>query len=176
MASSGLLRDPYSRRIDYLRLSVTNHCNLRCVYCLPAQGVAGSDSKQLLSDGEIERLVRIAVSLGIDKIRITGGEPLVRPGIVKLIATIAATAGLMDLSLSTNGILLAQMAEDLRNAGLARVNVSLDTLRPERFPAIARRHGLEDVMRGIRKALEVGFSPVKINVVVMNGVDSTLTS
>ncbi len=169
---AGLLIDPYGRRINYLRLSVTNHCNLRCVYCLPAQGVAGSVSEELLNDGEIARLVRVAVSLGIDKVRITGGEPLVRPGIVNLIKTIAATPGLVDISLSTNGMLLSKMAEDLRRAGLSRLNVSLDTLRPERFPAIARRHGLEDVMRAIQTALDVGFSPVKINVVVMNGVNS----
>ena len=172
MKLSGMLRDPHGRRIDYLRLSVTDHCNLRCVYCLPAQGVAGSASQELLSDGDIARLVRISASLGIDKIRITGGEPLVRPGIVDLFRTLAATPGLKDISLSTNGLLLSRMAADIRRAGLTRVNVSLDTLRPERFPAIARRHGLEDVMRGIRTALDVGFSPVKINVVVMNGVNS----
>lgn len=172
MNVSGLLRDPHGRRIDYLRLSVTNHCNLRCVYCLPAQGVAGSAAEELLSDEEIARLVRVAVNMGIDKIRITGGEPLVRPGIVNLIGTVAAVPGLKDISLSTNGMLLSKMAEDLRRAGLARVNISLDTLRPERFTEIARRRGLEDVVPGIRTALDVGFSPVKINVVVMNGVNS----
>lgn len=167
-----MLIDPFGRGIDYLRLSVTDRCNLRCVYCLPVQGAAGSASEELLSDGEIARLVGVAASLGIDKIRVTGGEPLVRPGIVDLIGTLAVTPGLADISLSTNGALLAKMAEDLRRAGLTRVNVSLDTLRPERFPAIARRRGLEDVLRGIRTALDVGFSPVKINVVAMNGVNA----
>ncbi|OGR87134.1 MAG: cyclic pyranopterin phosphate synthase MoaA [Elusimicrobia bacterium RIFCSPHIGHO2_02_FULL_57_9] len=164
--------DPFGRRIDYLRLSVTDRCNLRCVYCLPAQGVAGSASQDLLSDAEIARLVGIGASLGISKLRITGGEPLARPGIVALLRAIAVIPGLADISLSTNGVLLSKMAEDLRGAGLARVNVSLDTLRPERFPAIARRRGLENVMHGIHTALKVGFSPVKINVVVMNGVNA----
>src|SRR3989338_6125979 len=167
-----MLIDPFGRRIDYLRLSVTDRCNLRCVYCLPAQGVAGSASQDLLSDAEIARLVGIGASLGISKLRITGGEPLARPGIVALLRAIAVIPGLADISLSTNGVLLSKMAEDLRRAGLSRVNVSLDTLRPERFPVIARRHGLEDVMRGIQTALDVGFSPVKINVVVMNGINS----
>ncbi|MBI4371142.1 MAG: GTP 3',8-cyclase MoaA [Elusimicrobia bacterium] len=166
------MTDPFGRRIDYLRLSVTDRCNLRCVYCLPAQGVAGSASEELLSDKEIVRLVGVAASLGINKLRVTGGEPLARPGIVNLLGAIAATPGLTDISLSTNGVLLSKLAEDLRRAGLTRVNVSLDTLRAERFPAIARRRGLEVVMRGIRAALDAGFSPVKINVVVMNGINS----
>lgn len=165
------MHDSFGRKIDYLRLSVTDHCNLRCLYCLPERGFLGSPSGELLTDEEILRLAKTAVRLGIDKIRITGGEPLVRPKIVELISRLAAAPGLEDLSLSTNGILLSRMAQDLRAAGLKRVNISLDTLRSERFETITRLGELKSVLDGIEKALEIGFSPVKINVVVMKGIN-----
>ncbi|OGR81518.1 MAG: cyclic pyranopterin phosphate synthase MoaA [Elusimicrobia bacterium RIFCSPLOWO2_02_FULL_39_32] len=166
------MSDSFGRRIDYLRLSVTDHCNLRCLYCLPIQGFSFSKPEEILSDDEIERIVALAISLGINKIRITGGEPLVRPGICSLIKRISSLAGIGDISLSTNGLLLSQMAKDLFQAGLKRVNVSLDTLRPEHFQTIARFGSLEKVLEGIRAGLAVGFDPLKINMVVIKGINS----
>lgn len=163
------LVDPFGRTIDYLRLSVTDRCNLRCVYCLPPQGIGWTRRDDLLSDEEMETLVSCAAGLGIGKFRITGGEPLVRPGLVSLVARLAGVRGLEDLSLSTNGMLLSPLAGALARAGLRRVNVSLDTLRPERFRRIARFGRLETVLGGVEAALAAGLSPVKINMVVMRG-------
>ncbi len=165
------LVDPFGRALDYLRVSVTDRCNLRCVYCLPAEGLAAAPSREILSEQEILRLGRVAMSLGVRKFRITGGEPLVRPGIVELLRGLSGL-GPEDLSLSTNGMLLAGLARDLARAGLRRINISLDTLRPERFKRITRHGSLERVLAGIRSALEAGLSPVKINVVVMRGVNA----
>lgn len=167
-----MISDSFGRKIEYLRLSVTDHCNLRCLYCLPIQGFSFSKPEEILSEDEIERVVAAAISLGINKIRITGGEPLVRPGICSLIKRLSSLAGIGDISLSTNGLLLSQMAKDLFQAGLKRVNVSLDTLRPEHFQTIARFGSLEKVLEGIRMALEVGFDPLKINMVVIKGINS----
>lgn len=169
MAVERLLLDPFGRRIEYLRLSVTDRCNLRCVYCLPPEGNLWAARRDLLSDDEIVALVAGAASLGITKIRVTGGEPLVRPGLPALIGRLARIEGVSDLSLSTNGILLSRMADALTSAGLKRVNISLDTLQPERFRRITRLGELSSVLGGVEAALRAGLTPVKINVVVMRG-------
>ena len=164
-------QDSYHRRIDYLRLSVTDRCNLRCTYCMPEGGVPRLDHEDILNYEEFIRLARIAVGMGISKIRITGGEPLVRKDILFLCANIAATPGLKSLSLTTNGLLLAQYVRGLFVAGIKRVNVSLDTLKPEKYAAITRRDAFEQVWAGIRAAQETGFAPIKLNAVVMHGVN-----
>jgi cyclic pyranopterin phosphate synthase len=163
--------DSYGRTIDYLRISVTDRCNFRCVYCMPEEGAPIAPKEHILTYEEIERLLRIAAELGVRKVRLTGGEPLVRKDIVLLVEKIAAIPGLEDLSLTTNGFLLARYARSLADAGLKRVNVSLDTLHPERFASIARRGRLEDVLSGIDAALAVGLSPVKLNMVVLRGIN-----
>jgi cyclic pyranopterin phosphate synthase len=165
------LQDRYRRRINYLRVSITDRCNLRCTYCMPAQGLDLLGHEDILSYEEILRVARVAIGLGIEKIRITGGEPLVRRGVVEFVARVAALKGLKELSLTTNGLLLADMAPELRRAGLRRVNVSLDTLDPVRFEAVARRPGLEQVLRGLQVAKECGLTPVKVNVVAMRGTN-----
>ena len=131
--------DSFHRKIDYLRLSITDRCNLRCTYCMPQSGVPKLDHSEILRYEEILRVARIAVSMGIANIRITGGEPLVRKGVLSLCENIAGFAGLSSLSLTTNGVLLSELAEGLFRAGIRRVNVSLDTLKPKRFSAIARK-------------------------------------
>jgi len=161
--------DSFLRPINYLRISVTDRCNLRCVYCMPPEGIQLLPQEDILRYEEIAAIVGAAADLGISKIRITGGEPLARSGLVELIRMLAAIPGIDDISLTTNGVLLAQHASALKAAGLHRVNVSLDTLRPERFARIARRPFLDRVMEGIAAAQEVGLTPLKINVVVMRG-------
>jgi cyclic pyranopterin phosphate synthase len=163
--------DSFQRVIDYLRVSVTDRCNFRCVYCMPEEGAPIAPKEELLTYEEIARLVRIGAELGIRKVRLTGGEPLVRRDIVKLVQYIGAIPGIEDLSLTTNGFLLPRYARELADAGLHRVNISLDTLRPERFQAIARRGNLEDVLAGIDAAQRAGLTPIKINIVVMRGVN-----
>jgi cyclic pyranopterin phosphate synthase len=163
--------DSFGRKIDYLRVSVTDRCNFRCVYCMPEEGAPVAPKEQILTFEEITRLLRVAARLGVRKVRLTGGEPLVRKDIVTLAEQIAAIPGIEDLSLTTNGFLLERYARPLADAGLNRVNVSLDTLRPERFTAIARRGSLDEVMAGIDAALAAGLSPIKLNVVVMRGVN-----
>ncbi|MBE0617338.1 MAG: GTP 3',8-cyclase MoaA [Proteobacteria bacterium] len=165
------LRDRFQRRINYLRLSVTDRCNLRCTYCMPAQGVHPLGHGEILSYEELLRVVRVAVGQGIRKVRVTGGEPLVRKGVVDFVAALAKVDGVQDLSLTTNGLLLAGTAHDLRRAGLRRVNVSLDTLRPDVFARVTRRQGLKRVLEGIAEARRVGLDPIKINVVVLRGVN-----
>ncbi|MDF1551475.1 MAG: GTP 3',8-cyclase MoaA [Deferrisomatales bacterium] len=165
------LHDRFLRRINYLRLSITDRCNLRCSYCMPAEGVSALDHGDILSYEELLRVARVAVSLGIEKIRITGGEPLVRRGVVGFVARVGALPGLRDFSLTTNGLLLADAAASLRQAGLRRVNVSLDTLRPEVFERITRRPGLERVLAGLAEARRVGLAPIKVNVVALRGVN-----
>ncbi len=164
-------QDSYHRRIDYLRLSITDRCNLRCTYCMPEAGVAGLGHEDILSYEEILHLVKVVARMGIGKIRITGGEPLVRKDILFLCANIAATPGLKSLSLTTNGLLLQQYARGLFVAGIKRVNISLDTLKPEKYAAITRRNAFEQVWNGIRTAQETGFSPIKLNAVVMYGIN-----
>lgn len=163
--------DRYNRHINYLRISVTDRCNLRCKYCMPAEGIQLMKHEDLLSFEEIVEIVEQAVENGITKIRLTGGEPLVRKGIVDLVRMIAAIPGVEDLAMTTNGILLERYAEALKAAGLKRVNVSLDTLNKDKYAAITRGGNLDEVFRGIEKAKEVGFEPVKINCVVLKNSD-----
>jgi cyclic pyranopterin phosphate synthase len=169
LLAPGLLTDAFRRPITYLRISVTDRCNLRCVYCMPEAGLEWIPKAEILTFEEIERVVRAAAPLGVRSIRLTGGEPLVRRDLPDLVARLAAIEGVEDISLSTNGLLLADLAADLRAAGLRRVNISLDTLRADRFTAIARRPGLDRVLAGIDAALAAGLAPLKINCVVMRG-------
>jgi cyclic pyranopterin phosphate synthase len=163
--------DSYQRPIQYLRISVTDRCNLRCVYCMPSEGVDSCSHLDILRYEEIETIVRAAAGLGISKIRLTGGEPLVRLGIVDLVHMLSRVPGVDDLSMTTNGTLLARCAQELAGAGLRRVNVSLDTLRPERFQAITRLGRLEDALAGIEAARCAGLEPVKVNAVVIRGLN-----
>ena len=163
------LIDSYNRPIDYLRISVTDRCNLRCVYCMPSEGIALMNADNILRYEELMRIAAIAVKHGITKIRITGGEPLVRKGIVEFIEELAKLKGIIDLSLTTNGVLLKEFALSLKRAGLTRVNVSLDSLNKERFHKITRGDFLENVMDGLEEAERAGLSPVKINCVVIKG-------
>ncbi|MDD5302072.1 MAG: GTP 3',8-cyclase MoaA [Elusimicrobia bacterium] len=165
------MRDGFGRAIDYLRLSVTDRCNLRCVYCLPEPAPRFAPSAGLLTDDEIVTLAGGFARLGVSKIRITGGEPLVRPGLPALVRRLASIPGINDLSLSTNGVLLADQAWELKAAGLGRVNISLDTLDPERFARITRFGRLKDVLSGIEAAMEAGLAPVKLNVVLAKGMN-----
>jgi cyclic pyranopterin phosphate synthase len=163
------LADAFHRPITYLRISVTDRCNLRCVYCMPEAGLPWIPKAEILSYEEIARIVRAAASIGVRSIRLTGGEPLIRRGLERLVAMIATTPGIDDIALSTNGLLLADQARTLRAAGLTRVNVSLDTLREDRFATIARRPGLDRVLAGIDAAFDAGLGPMKLNCVVMRG-------
>jgi cyclic pyranopterin phosphate synthase len=166
---SSTLIDSFGRTHNNLRISVTDRCNLRCVYCMP-EDVTFLDRQQLLTFEEIERFVRIAAPLGIDKIRLTGGEPLMRRDLAKLVAALAAVPGIKDIGLTTNGLLLADQARELYEAGLRRINISLDALSPERFRQLARRDGLDKVLAGIEAAKKAGFAPIKINAVSIRGV------
>jgi cyclic pyranopterin phosphate synthase len=163
------LVDSFGRPHNNLRISVTDRCNIRCVYCMPEQ-VQFLPRAALLSFEEIERFVRIAVTLGIDKVRLTGGEPLVRRDLPTLVEKLAKVPGLSDIGLTTNGILLGPMARSLRDAGLKRINVSLDTMDGAKFERLTRRTGFEQVIEGILAAKDAGFDPVKVNAVAMRGV------
>jgi cyclic pyranopterin phosphate synthase len=165
------LSDSFQRPINYLRISVTDRCNLRCVYCMPTEGVSLMSHYDILSYEEIFTVVKAAAELGINKVRLTGGEPLVRAGLSDLVRLLASIDTIDDISLTTNGILLAQHAAELKEAGLQRVNISLDTLKSERFQQITRCGNLEDTLKGIEAARAVGLLPVKINMVVMAGVN-----
>ncbi|MBM7565392.1 GTP 3',8-cyclase MoaA [Paenibacillus sacheonensis] len=165
------LTDRFGRVHDYLRISVTDRCNLRCLYCMPEEGVKFEPAENLLSYDQIAQVVRAGAELGISKLRITGGEPLVRPGLPDLVRELASIPGIRDISLTTNGVLLADQAEALRAAGLRRVNISLDTLDPARFRFIARRGDLQRVLQGIEAAAEAGFSPIKLNCVLLKGIN-----
>ena len=165
------MRDPFGRSIDYLRLSITDRCNLRCRYCMPEEGVSALTHGDILSYEELLRVARSSVALGIRKIRITGGEPLVRRGVVDFIAQLAALPDAPEIVLTTNGLLLAELAAPLRAAGLQRVNVSLDTLRPERFHALTRRDALPQVFAGLAAAEAAGLGPLKVNVIPLKGVN-----
>ncbi len=163
--------DRFGRRIDYLRVSVTDRCNLRCIYCMPPEGVPRMLHDELLSYEEIQVVAQAAAELGFHKIRLTGGEPLVRAELPELVQMLSRIGGITELSLTTNGILLKEYARDLKKAGLCRVNVSLDTLKADRFHSITRLGKLEAVLEGIEAARQTGFEPVKINVVVMRGIN-----
>ncbi len=165
------LSDSFQRPINYLRISVTDRCNLRCIYCMPAEGVKQISHNDILSYEEIYTAVKAAAELGLNKVRLTGGEPLVRIGLPELVQMVASIDSIDDISLTTNGILLAQHAAELKQAGLQRVNISLDTLKPDRFKHITRFGNFEDTLKGIEVAKAVGLNPVKINVVVVAGVN-----
>jgi len=166
--ASGKLIDTFSRIHNNLRISVTDRCNLRCTYCMP-EDVSFLDKKELLTFEEIARFVEIVAPLGIDKIRLTGGEPLMRRGLPTLVQMIADIPGIRDIGLTTNGILLAEQAQALFDAGLRRLNVSLDTLDVGRFRELTRRDGLDKVLHGIEVAKKVGFEPIKLNAVCIRG-------
>ncbi|MBI2854494.1 MAG: GTP 3',8-cyclase MoaA [Chloroflexi bacterium] len=165
------MSDSFQRPVDYLRISVTDRCNMRCVYCMPPEGVPILPRIDILTYEEIRDVVEAAAELGISKVRLSGGEPLLRSGIVDLVRSLAAIRGIDDLSSTTNGMLLYDLAADLKSAGLKRVNVSLDSLREDRFRSITRCGDLNLVLRGIEVAKTVGLTPVKINVVAMRGVN-----
>lgn len=158
--------DQYGRRITYLRISLTDACNLRCVYCMPEE-MHFRPRSELLSDEELLFLVRVGASMGVNKIRLTGGEPTIRPGVVELVREIARVPGITDLAMTTNGLLLEKLAKPLAQAGLRRVNLSIDTLDPERFHRITRWGHVEDVWKGLRACAEAGLKPVKLNAVVV---------
>lgn len=171
MSSASPLFDTFGRRHDYLRISVTDRCNLRCVYCMPAEGMEFDPTDKILSYEEITEVVKVTAGMGVKKIRLTGGEPLVRRDLDKLVGMIAAVPGIEDISLTTNGIFLAQRAEKLRRAGLTRVNISLDSLQADRFSFITRGGDVQRVLNSIDACASLGFDPIKINVVLMKGIN-----
>lgn len=163
------LIDRFGRRHSYLRISVTDRCNLRCIYCMPAEGIPVKKKNELLSYEEIYRISKVFVRLGVEKIRITGGEPLVRHELEVLIASLAGLPGLKQLAMTSNAVLLAQKAQLLKSAGLQSINISLDSLREDRFREITLRDDFKKVIAGIDAAEAVGFNPIKLNVVIMKG-------
>lgn len=163
--------DKFNRRLSYLRISVTDRCNLRCRYCMPEEGVKLLSHKDILTYDEIAAFTRVAVKKGVNKVRITGGEPLVRKGVVTLVSMLSEIEGVEDLSMTTNGVLLKQYAVDLRAAGLMRVNISLDTVDEQKFTFLTRHGFLRDVYEGIEAARQAGLIPIKINCVVSESAD-----
>jgi cyclic pyranopterin phosphate synthase len=165
-----MMQDGFGRRIEYLRISVTDKCNLRCVYCMPEAGLPWLRHDEILRYEEIAQIVGVMAPMGLRKVRLTGGEPLVRRDTVNLVALLAAIPGIEDIALSTNAVLLADQADALRAAGVNRANISLDSLQPDRIDAIARRPGTHArILAGLSAAERVGFEPLKINVVIMRG-------
>lgn len=167
----GILIDRFGRNINYLRVSITDRCNLRCIYCNPEANIIYKNQQQILTYEEILKIVKVCVDLGITKIRLTGGEPLVRKDVVCLVSLLSKIKGIEDLSLTTNGVFLEAYAKDLKKAGLKRINISLDTLDREKYKFITKFDGLHKVLNGINKSLEIGFYPIKINVVVMKNIN-----
>jgi len=165
------LSDSFQRPINYLRISVTDRCNLRCIYCMPNEGVTLAPHSQILSYEEIKKVASAAAELGISKIRLTGGEALIRLGVTDLVRMLADIEGIDDLALTTNAILLERYAVELKEAGLKRVNISLDTLQKDKFESITRIGTLADALAGIRAAHKAGLEPIKINVVAMRGIN-----
>ncbi len=163
--------DQFKREIYYLRISIIDRCNLRCTYCMPAEGIKLKKHEEILSFEEIEEVVRTAVKFGFDKFRLTGGEPLIRRDIVNLVARLAKIDGVKTLAMTTNGSLLEKYAKELKTAGLHRLNISLDSLISQRYKEITRGGNLEDVLSGIRAAKEAGFKNTKMNVVLIAGVN-----
>lgn len=163
------MKDGLGRNINYLRISITDRCNLRCRYCMPAEGIDKKEHLDMLTLEEIFEVVKVCADLGTDKIRLTGGEPLVRKGLTGLIEKITALESIKDLALTTNGVLLKQLAGDLKKAGLKRINVSLDTMDEKKYEYITRGGNIKDVLEGIEEAVKVGLVPVKINTVLVKG-------
>jgi len=163
--------DKRGRNIDYLRVSLTDRCNLRCLYCMPEEGIQKKCHDEILRFEEIERIIMACASIGIKKVRFTGGEPLILKGIDKLIKNTSIIPGIEDISITTNGILLDDMAEDLKKAGLKRVNISIDTLNKEKFKEITRLGDIDRVFSAMGKCLSIGLVPVKLNVVLMKGIN-----
>ncbi|ACY49093.1 GTP 3',8-cyclase MoaA [Rhodothermus marinus] len=168
-SEADVLTDGFGRRHTYLRISLIEHCNLRCRYCMPEEGLDWTPPEHLLTDEEIIRLARLFVSQGVTKIRLTGGEPLLRKGIERIVAELARLPGLRALAMTTNGLLLPKKLDRLQAAGLTQLNISLDTLRPERFEILTRRKGFEQVLRAIDLAIARGYRPLKVNCVVLRG-------
>ena len=166
-----VLTDPYKRRINYLRISVTDRCNLRCTYCMPEDGLKQLSHNDILKYEEIIDFTRVAVKYGVDKVRITGGEPLVRKGIVYLVKELSGLDGINDLSMTTNGQLLETFAEQLAEYGLRRINISLDTCDPDRYREITRGGDIRNVIKGIVAAQKAGMNPIKLNCVVKKNAD-----
>lgn len=167
---TGLI-DPFQRSIRYLRVSVTDRCNYRCFYCMPSQGMEWEERAEFLTFEEMTRIIRLFTELGVDKVRLTGGEPLVRRGLLDFVKQLHSLPGLKDLSMSSNAHLLGEKAAELKAAGIRRVNISLDSLKPEVFRKITVNGDLQPVLQGIDAALEAGMRPVKINMVVMRGLN-----
>lgn len=163
------LIDRFDRTIDYMRISITDKCNLRCTYCVPSCGVAPITNKDIMTDEEIFRVTRAAAKLGVRKIRLTGGEPLARKDVVKLVASLKTVRGIENISMTTNGIMLEKYAQELANAGLDRVNISLDSFRPNRYKEITRGGSIDAVLKGIKAAEAAGLLPIKINMVPIRG-------
>lgn len=163
------MTDAYGRKIEYLRMSVTDGCNLRCRYCMPPDGMAECPCRTAMSAGEFVEIARAAAELGMKKLRITGGEPLVRGDIIPLVRELGAVQGIEDMSMTTNATLLAPCAEELYKAGIRRINISLDTLMPEKYAEITRGGRLSDALEGIRAAMAAGMNPVKLNTVLIGG-------
>ena len=170
------MKDGHGRTIDYLRISLTDRCNYRCIYCMPEEGVQSMCHTDILRIEEIARVVRVFSNLGIKSVRLTGGEPLVRKGVVDLVRDINDTPGIKNISLTTNGALLPKLAPQLKDAGLNRVNISLDTLDPTLFGKITRLGRLEQTMTGIDAALAWGFEPVKVNCVVVRRLNQDVAA
>ena len=163
------MKDTFNREINYLRISVTDLCNLRCEYCMPKDGIKKCSHNDIISPERIKEIVSCAAKLGISKVRLSGGEPLVRRGIINICKYIKEVDGINELAMTTNGMLLSSMANDLLNAGVDRLNISLDTLNKEKYKKITRGGNIDDVLKGIKKAKEVGFKNIKINVVLIGG-------
>lgn len=163
------MKDKYGRDITYLRISITDECNLRCLYCMPEEAGSAAKSCSLMSVDEIEEIVRQAAELGIYKIRITGGEPLVRPDVIEICRRVSAVPGIRELAVTTNGILLKDMAYQLKEAGVSRLNISLDTLQTDKYTKITRKGNYESVAEGIKMAAKAGLTPIKINTVLIGG-------
>src|SRR5215210_3296792 len=172
-ASAEPALDSYSRRINYLRISLTDRCNLRCVYCMPAVGMQFTPRPELLTSEELLLVVRAAAAAGFQKIRLTGGEPSLRPDLVELVRAIKATPGIKHMAMTTNGLRLKKLAQPLKDAGLDRVNVSIDTLDPQKFRQMTRGGKLEQIWEGIAEADSVGLHPIKLNAVVVRGLNDT---
>lgn len=170
------MKDGQGRQIDYLRISLTDRCNLRCIYCMPEHGVKSIPHESILTLEEVHKAIECASQLGIKHIRFTGGEPTVRKGLLSLIERTAQTPGVESVALTTNAILLPNMAADLKAAGLSRVNISLDTLDAEQYRFITRRGNLDDALKGVEAALSSGLSPVKLNTVVVRSLNQDLLS